>query len=314
MRLLVKMIFGSHLYGTAGPDSDTDFKGVFIPDRRDILLGRIPKTLSQHVIAKGADGKNTQGAVDDESYSLHYFMELALKGETAAIDMLHAPPTFWKAASTEWISLHDERHRFHTRKLSAFVGYARRQAAKYGLKGSRLAVVREMVEFLRGYPNTDRLGDVWENRPELEHMYTLEATAETNGERLLQICGKRFNERTPLRFVLDSLDKFSEEFGHRARMAERNEGVDWKAVSHALRAGYQLRALYRDGDFTFPLQEADFLRKVKAGEHHYTREVQPLLESLMSEVEYLAEASDLPAKPDRQWAEDFVANVSAKST
>jgi len=34
---VVKIKFGSHLYGTTTPSSDMDFKSVFIPTREEIL-------------------------------------------------------------------------------------------------------------------------------------------------------------------------------------------------------------------------------------------------------------------------------------
>lgn len=43
MKELVRMKFGSHLYGTATPESDTDIKGVFLPELRDLLLARAPR-------------------------------------------------------------------------------------------------------------------------------------------------------------------------------------------------------------------------------------------------------------------------------
>ena len=43
MRIIVKMTFGAHLYGTATSDSDLDYKGIFlrwyltIADKRDVI-------------------------------------------------------------------------------------------------------------------------------------------------------------------------------------------------------------------------------------------------------------------------------------
>ena len=37
---LVRMQFGSHVYGTNTPASDLDFKAVHLPPARDILLPR----------------------------------------------------------------------------------------------------------------------------------------------------------------------------------------------------------------------------------------------------------------------------------
>ena len=38
--LVVKIRTGAHLYGLDGPESDTDFKAVFVPSLEDLLLGR----------------------------------------------------------------------------------------------------------------------------------------------------------------------------------------------------------------------------------------------------------------------------------
>ena len=57
MNLIVKMNFGAHLYGTATSDSDVDYKGIFMPTKDEVLLGRIPKSHS-HSSGK-EESKNT---------------------------------------------------------------------------------------------------------------------------------------------------------------------------------------------------------------------------------------------------------------
>jgi len=42
--LIVKMAFGSHLYGTSTPESVLDYKGVFLPSKEQVLLGQIHRT------------------------------------------------------------------------------------------------------------------------------------------------------------------------------------------------------------------------------------------------------------------------------
>jgi len=46
MDLIVDMRFGSHLYGTATPESDLDCKAVCLPGARDILLQRVQGTMA----------------------------------------------------------------------------------------------------------------------------------------------------------------------------------------------------------------------------------------------------------------------------
>ncbi len=90
MRSIVIIKFGSHLYGTATPASDLDFKGVYIPSARDILLQRVKGSVSQHR-EKAEKEKNLPGEIDSDTYSLQRFLGLVAEGQTVALDMLFAP-------------------------------------------------------------------------------------------------------------------------------------------------------------------------------------------------------------------------------
>ncbi|MDR4483861.1 MAG: nucleotidyltransferase domain-containing protein [Nitrospirales bacterium] len=292
MNLLVKMKFGSHLYGTETPDSDRDFKGVFLPSKQEVYLGKIAKSVT---LSKGHDQrKNTKEDMDYEVYSLHYFLKLACEGQTVALDMLHAGERHLLHTSSIWRELMVRREWFYTSNLSVFVGYARTQAAKYGIKGSRLAAAKEASEFLRAHGKT-RVSDIWNLLWENEYCYFLD-----NGiHRIWQVCGKGVSETSNCELAAEMLAAFVERYGDRAKKAERNEGIDWKAISHALRAGYQARAIFVDGGFNFPIQEVNFLRAVKSGALDYMKIVAPALEGLMTELEALKLASDLPERIDQ---------------
>ncbi len=54
-----------------------------------------------------------------------------------------------------------------------------------------------------------------------------------------------------------------------ARAAERNEGVDWKALSHTVRVGYEALELLESGSLTYPSPTREHLRAIKAGEVPY---------------------------------------------
>jgi len=294
---LVDMRFGSHLYGTNTPESDTDHKGVFLPAWDEVLLLRTPKSESRHT---GDDkSKNSPGDMDWEMYALHYFIELACQGQTVALDMMHAPQEKCVLWSGVWGDLIANRQRFYTRNLDAFVGYARKQAAKYGVKGSRLAEAEGLRRYLRGFDEELRLSEVWDGLPQGEH--TRPAEDDPKGQRQFEVCGRKFGERAKISNALSMLTHFIEEYGERARLAAQNKGVDWKAVSHALRAAFQVKQLLTEGTITFPRPEAAFLLGVKSGSLDYLKEVGPTLEGLMDEVAALSEASGLPEKVDRGW-------------
>jgi len=309
MDLIVKMKFGSHLYGTDTPDSDVDYKGVFLPTRKEILLNSIPKFRS---FSTGNDvSKNNPDDVDEEIYSLHYFLKLACDGQTVAMDMLHAPEQMLIESSETWRSIVSQKHRFYTKNLNAFVHYARRQASKYGIKGSRLNAARQVLQILEANDPDRRLRDVWDQLPRDEHCH--DSGMDPNGMRQYQGCGKIFQESSSIGYVLPIINKFYDEYGHRAKQAAENKNIDWKAISHALRAAIQTREIMTNGTITFPLKDASFLLDVKSGRLDYARNVAPRLESLMDEVARLVNESDLPERVDVDYWNGFIYETLEKN-
>jgi hypothetical protein len=293
---MVEMIFGSHLYGTAGPNSDKDFKGIYIPTFQEMLLGRFPKSINENSKQNSSE-KNSATDTDKETYSLHYFLELAKKGETVALDMLHAPKSAWISYTWQWEYLVGSRSMFYTKNLSSLVGYARKQAAKYGVKGSRLAEAKAVLAVLNECGRRERNAKVRDILPFLptgEHcgLHTNE------GVQFYEVCGKKMTLNATALHYVSMMEHYVAEYGDRARQAESNEGIDWKAVSHAFRAAYQVRGILRDGDFSYPLPYTDFLRAVKSGSLNFKNEVGPKLDDLMDEVEALSKASSLPESVD----------------
>jgi hypothetical protein len=309
MDLIVKMKFGSHLYGTDTVNSDIDYKGVFLPSKKEILLNSIPKcrSFSTNTVLE----KNNPGDIDEDLYSLHYFIKLACDGQTVAMDMLHAPETMLLASSEIWRSIVKQKNRFYTKNLNSFIQYARRQASKYGIKGSRLNAAAQVIDLLASQNPEDRLRNVWTQLPVNEYCHEMDV--DPNGMRQYQVCGKTFQESSSIGYILPILSKFYDDYGHRAKLAAENKNIDWKALSHALRAAIQTKEILTDGTINFPLKDAPFLLKVKSGQLDYTKEVAPALEALMDEVESLVNKSDLPEKVDIDYWDIFLCEAIEKS-
>lgn len=148
MTVLVEMQFGSHLYGTATPESDTDIKAVHLPDRRSILLQRVEKVITRKTKLDGT-AKNSAADVDYESYVLQKYLALAAEGQTVALDMLFAPEWAWTSEpSPLWLTVRANKDKLLTARYASFIGYCRTQANKYGIKGSRMGAARAVVDFL----------------------------------------------------------------------------------------------------------------------------------------------------------------------
>lgn len=305
MKLIVKMKFGSHLYGTNTRNSDEDYKGIFLPSEEEIVLGRIPKS-HNHSTGCG-HSKNSNEDIDTEIYSLHYFIELACKGETVALDMLHAPDDMIMEKSYIWDEIIKHRDKFYTRNLKAFVGYARKQAAKYGIKGSRLNDSKRVIDFLSLFDGDMRLKQVWDELPLGEHIQKLPENP--NGLREYEVCGRKVQESTTIEYAIDVVRRFHDNYGARAKQAADNKGIDWKAISHALRAAIQVKEILTEGKITFPLRDNEYLKQVKSGKLDYLTQVAPELERKMDELEILSKESKLPDKVNREYWDDFIIKV-----
>ena len=303
--------FGSHLYGLNTATSDRDFKGIFMPEARDILLGTIPKT--QKLSSGPSHERNSQEDVDSETYSLHHFVQLALQGQTVALDMLHG--NMETETSPEWKFLKRNRHLFYTKNMRAFIGYARKQAAKYGIKGSRLDAVREALAYLITKGDTplhylDRHHELWTNEHcRVDYEESEYGDAIDQQRSFWEVCGKKMTFGGKASHYVPMLKKFYENYGHRAHLAANNEGVDWKAVSHALRVGYQTQQIFKHGTFSYPLPQTPFLMKVKTGQLKYEY-VAGVLDDMMGHLNNRAEASDLPDKPNVKFWEDWLEDVT----
>ena len=159
-RKLLLTEFGSSIYGTRTPSSDHDYKGIFIPHFEDILLQKVSKTSFQENTRTNPAVRNSATDSDLEWITLQAFIRLCSEGQSMAIDILFTPKLFWKEHGMEWEFIQQNRTKLLSQKISAIVGYCQQQAAKYGVKGSRLAAVRHSLDVLKGYPPETKLNEV----------------------------------------------------------------------------------------------------------------------------------------------------------
>ena len=316
MNIICKMVFGSHLYGLNTPTSDTDYKSIYLPTKKELLLGTWKKVI--RISGGKANEKNTAEDVDEEAIALPEFISQACKGETYAIDMLHCTPECLVSSSTIWDTLVYSRASFYSKDMKAYIGYLKRQVAKYGIKSGRYAAIKEVHNIASEISIYETLSSIVSILPENEFCKIVVKDIPNRGEvEYYEVCGSLHELSITLSEFWGRLNKMLEGYGARVKLAENNEGIDWKAVSHALRAGLQLRDIFVDGDFSYPLAETDFLLKVKKGEFNFVDQVSPILEGLLNELEDLSTRSSFPDKVDTDlWDryllvvyDDFVLNI-----
>lgn len=314
MKIIAKFVHGSHLYKLNTPESDEDFKGIYMPSLKDMVLGKVKDSVD--FSTNKTNNKNSSEDTDYEVYSIQKFVQLLSKGEMVTFDMLFAPEECVEYYDHHGNSITSElagqighpiyrlRNEFYQlfvhKDMKAYFGYCRRQAAKYGVKGSRLEslylVKESYVSY--SYKEVDRLDKIKSLLPENEFL--------KKEEDYYEVLGKKHQWTTHLLGFIERIEQEIKKYGNRAKLARDNEGIDWKAVSHALRAGYQLKSALLNGKMSvvLPENERSYVLSVKKGEMDWLSEVKPSLETLMDEVEEMAQNSTLPDKPNLTEIED----------
>ena len=87
--------------------------------------------------------------------------------------------------------------------------------------------------------------------------------------------------------------------------SERNEGVDWKALSHAVRIGHQAIEFLTYHHITFPRPEAQHLLAIKQGQISF-QQVAEEIEQLLIGVQEAEKLSSLPENYDQRLIDDFL--------
>ena len=88
---------------------------------------------------------------------------------------------------------------------------------------------------------------------EMDHM-ALEDRPQQHGQtvRHWSVCNKMMPYTASIKSAHETMSSIVRDYSHRALAAEKNEGVDWKAVSHAVRIATQAIELLETGNVVFP--------------------------------------------------------------
>lgn len=302
--LLGTTIHGSKLYRLDGPDSDTDRKSIHLPSLNDCVLLRATKN-SQQKEGEGADKE------EHESFALQELLRFAANGEDVAVTILHAGDADIQFDSPTYQFLRANRKRFYTKRMSGALGYAKSQAFKLGERGNRMAVVEKVLAALKAAESKGvaRLYQCWDDLPDGEHITRTTSLNNRDAvdKRIYEVCGKGLPATVEPRYAIQILQGVLDRYGDRVRAAKEMNGRDWKALSHSFRVGYQLKHIFQDGGFTFPLPESDFIRDVKYGRLSYLDDkLGERLDELISEVEMMADISDYPERVPQKWLDEIV--------
>lgn len=288
--LLFLTLFGSSLYGTRWEGhSDLDVRGVFLPRVSATCREEADRQKCLHASTAPGRQRNAHTDTDMDLVPLERWICTMLpRGDTGALDLLYAPV---HAACT--LVLHPALHRVFAAPLhflnlasgAACRSYCLGQGNTYGLAGTRLGALYRVYHFLQeaSLPPETRLRDIADKLVALAQAPDYCSRTEDGG---LLLAGQEHMGLTKTALVLERLERPLR--GHMERMeaARRNEGVDWKALSHAVRAVRQQEELLLTGKLVYPLACREELVSIKQGRLDFA-EVEQLIVAGLARLETL---------------------------
>lgn len=304
MNVLAKIVFGSKLYGTNIPTSDNDFRAIYLP------------TLEECVLLCARDAWEDKSEEDTSFFSLQHFLKMASEGQSAAIELLCAGPEHRVSTSPLFEYLHENRKHFFSKNMNSFVGYARAMSGKYTSRVDRLneaeaivAYLQENIEFAdeNGVKYSPRLADVWDGLPVSPNATKGENPNNKNADkRAYFVCGRELQATVTTEHAIGVIKQIVNTYGERVKKA-KSADLDYKALMHAFRAGYQVKQIMETGDLKFPLPEADYLRDMRSGKINFVdNHLDEKLDDLMNEVQGLIDNSKLPDRVDKKVVDQLI--------
>ena len=302
--VLFVVTYGSKLYGTSTPTSDTDLKTVYLPRLDDVLLGKRLVNTKTRADVNGMrvpdDQPMPDGGVENEFIPFQVFVRDFVQGQTYAVECAYAilaqgPFAFDKRSLREFQLVEELVEKFSNNEVYSMVSFAQKQTFDYVKRGERLnealkvqKALREALGwFARG--SVPRLDSVMETGETALDWVALQTGLKTGvsvnnnkSQRTLELNGRSYLESTRLDHILEQVRKHVEKFGDRSTKAAEVD-VDYKSLSHAVRVYQQSIELLETGKITFPRPNAGELLFIKQGkqELEFTKE---LLVELDAEV------------------------------
>lgn len=305
--LLYLVYFGSRLYGTSTVNSDTDVKGVFLPALDAVILGKSSRSLRY---STGDDkGRNCAADIDIELWSAGFWTQTLLPaGDTGAQDLLFSvssPDCVIYRSSILDPVFNNPLKFIDLANNRAYAQYSLSQAKKYGIKGSRLGTIRSIWKWLETHGISGKLAPHIQELVNLGNETSHCFSKEIDGINALVLCGKVHFGGITLAEFKGRVWRDMEKYGARAVAAEKNQGIDFKALSHAMRALDQMEELLLTGSIKYPLAGREKLIKIKNGEIPWT-DLEKMILDRLCEVISLHDKLAEKHTHDQVFAENFL--------
>lgn len=288
-KVICRCITGSHLYGTATPESDIDIRGIFIPTE-EFYLGFMEKV------------EQVESHKPDETYwEITKFFRLCCDNNPNILELLFVPlySEYTEYYTREWEEILVNRHLFLSSKARhTFSGYA----------VSQLHRIKQHREWLLNPPT---------KKPERQYFNLPETNIITSDQ--INAYDELLNRGEVLEIGLQTLEVLQKEKAYfnsvrhwkqyQTWKEERNKsraelefkfGYDTKHASHLFRLISEGIELLTKGTITFPRPEAKDLLDIRQGKYSYEDLMARIDSDIDSAFTKIENQIILPHSPNRK--------------
>jgi len=260
---------GSRLFGTFTDSSDYDLIVLFKPSLDDLILKR-DKELFDTIITFDEDDlftkidfkdsktkANDKFCIDLKFISIHKFIEMLARGDINSIDLLFSLLSDVECYKTKDVNLIIENYdSFLTNSYLGMIDFAIKQVEMYFVKGNRVKSADKVISLLEEHP--------YKKIEEIKDLLIDIDFIEFKSESIV-ILNREFSFKVKTNFALKSIKKLRKNYGVRAEYSLETNGIDYKAISHALRTLDEVVELRDTGRIIFPLAKAEEYLEIKKG-------------------------------------------------
>lgn len=306
MKVLFTGLSGSMLYGTNTPDSDIDYKTIFLPELQELLRGVAIKNIATSTGDNSS--KNGAGDEDQEFIPVQVFMRDFISGQAYAIEMAFNALQNPDSCDSDFYNMCKELTRkYLTSDVRSMIAYAIGQAQKYGVKGTRLNALQSVKQLLE--LSTDDNEKLMNCKEVIDGLHKLSVNnshvefAYYNGPRTkcpshhvdpaFIVLGKVFGLEISLIDAKNRIASMIKRYGARSKQAAAGDGHEWKAISHAVRIIGEAIEILSEHKLEFPLRHSELYTEIKLGVHKWDK-VSLIIESGMKTIDELQETTTLP--------------------
>ena len=281
--LILKVLAGSHAYGTQTPNSDHDYLGVFIPNEEYVLGYKVCEQVQIRTNSSGSKKQNTKDDTDTTIYALPKFIKLLQANNPTILETLYFHKKNILYCNRYGTRLLEAAPIFTSKKIKhTFLGYAFAQRKGLTHKRERWMVIGEA---LRKLDDLEHQGQTM--LPERLHLHSELREDGTWGN---------YEKGQLIVKVREQLQRELESYGYRIEDI-KTHGFSCKFASHLIRLLNEGLELLVEGELTFPLRYNNLLRDIKMGKVPLD-DILKIADDLEHKVEDAYIKSSLPNTPD----------------